>query len=232
MNGQETETKITPYSLKNFIRRVNNASVRKRWRDSQLEEIGSRMKELSGTYPEGSYGSYPGASGAIPEQDIRVRKIADAERTIARRQMTEQREIDILRENVKMLEEKLEALSHIHSFVTDTHAQRIAELQEVIKKSREEKKGLDMMAKEEIHKFVLEKVKPKEDEKQARKEADLAKKEAMKEKAIKMRSIQKSISDAEKLYSRLKKKGHPKDDLQRLKVTIDSYKRRADELKK
>lgn len=214
MNIEEIQKGVAPYSLRNFVRRLSNASVRKRWRESQLEEIGSRMRELSGGYVEES-----SLRIKMSEKDMRVMKIAEAERTIEKRQITEQREIDQLRENVRVLEERLEALSHIHSFVTDTHAQRIAELQETLKKAKTGK-GLDSMGKEEVHKFVLEKMKPKEEERRQKRE-----------KAKAIRSLQKSIDDAEKMYAKLKKKGYLKEDLDRLRVRIDLYKERLDKLK-
>lgn len=214
MNSQET-IKITPYSFRNFMRRLNNAAIRRRVRESQLEMIGGRMRELSGAYQESAY-----PAGAHPQEDTRVRNIAEAERTIAMRQRAEQREIDFLREKVKLLEENLESLSHIHSFVAESHSQRIAELQNAMAKARKEQKNPEM-AKEDIHKFVLEKVKPKEEEKNAKKE---------KLKTIK--SLQKSISGAEKMYAKLKRKGHPKEDLKRLKDVIEGYKRRLNEMKK
>lgn len=243
----ENSVKISSYTFRNFIRRLNNAAIKKKYRENQLEEIGDRMKTLSKLSAE-KKPSKKQMDKELEKLEMKIREIAAEEKVMVIRQKNEQNEMDELREKIKMLEEKMEGLSHVHSVVTDSHHNRIIELQSALKKAGK----IEKTPEEEIKRFIIEKVKPIEEAEKkkavklkALEKARQAKKLRQAKKAQKIKkakkskklhpmvikSLKKKISDAEKLHTRLKKKGHPKEDLQRLKKVIDGHKERLGKLK-
>lgn len=230
MDAQQNSVKISPHTLRNFIRRINNSAVIKKYREDQLSEISDRMKSLSDT----SYEPKPSRKkmdNQLEALGTKIKEFVDEEKVLIVRQKNEQSEIDELKRKIAMLEEKLEGMGHVHSFVTEAHEQRIARLQDSLLAARIAERRTP---EEEIRKFIIEKMKPGEEAE--KREIGAEKKQLAKEKKQKkvpasvIKSLKKRISDAEDMYRKLARTGHHKEQLERLKETIGLYKERLGEL--
>jgi len=229
---------LSSYTFRNFIRRLNNAAVRRKYRDEQLSEIGERMKTLGKVSAE-KKPSKKKIDKEVESLNLKIREVVEAGKFMRVKQRNEDSEIDELKRKIALLEEKFEGLGHIHSIVTDAHNERIAKLQKALVIP-------DKTPEEEIQKFILEKVKPLEEAKKkkavklkALEKAREAKKVKAQKKIAKpkkvhhmvIKSLKKQISDAEKIHKKLEKAGHPKEHLDRLRKVIDSHKDKLSKLK-
>lgn len=227
MNNEQDDGKVTPYSFRNFVRRMNNAAVRIRYRNQQLQEIGERMEELSELSAEKRPDKRKMENG-IETLKAKIGDFVNQEKVIIVKQKNEQNEIDELKRRLAMMEERIEGLGNLHAVVADTHYKRIVELQKTLQNAESERGRADKN-RAEPRAYPEEKQRVKHHPKLV---ISTLRKLGAKKKREQIRNIQMMIGEAEKTHSELRKKGIPKRHLEKLKKTIVLHKKRLKELKK
>ncbi|MFO8016775.1 MAG: hypothetical protein R6U32_06740 [Candidatus Woesearchaeota archaeon] len=138
--GRETSSgddiRISPRTFKNFIRRLNNAAITRHQRQKKISDIRERMESLSRESSE-EKPSGEKIQKELDELQGRIEEVIGTENSLVKKLGEEDNEIDRLKEKIAMLEERIEGLSHVHSFVADKHNRRLSELQESLREKEE-----------------------------------------------------------------------------------------------
>jgi len=208
------------------LRRINNAAVRRKERFRQLDEIRGRVEELTREPIEKNFYSED-VKRELKRVDLEIKKDEEEEKLLSIKQRNQGAEVGEVKRKIDELTNRIESVGHLASITSQEQFRRLEEMQKAFLEMHPAK----VAEQEQVRKFTIERVKPIEEKK-----AELAREKAAEIKRPKIhpkiiKSIEKQISDAEKLHKRLQKAGHPPERLEILKDKIDMHKRKLKEIK-